>query len=256
MHNSPNRTADWFGWANAVITELIPTAALIIIARRRRTGASIGYPMFLLVVAVLLSMTAQLAVAQPSVFGWMVSALPALAFFALSKLVFTATRPTQQPQQPRPSTTVPAVTPAPVAPAPSADIAPATGRPAARKTTAAKPRTTPGKTPAKKTTTPQRTPAKKTTTPAAAPAIPAVPVPAEPGTAAPVSSGLVELLPGARLVVDSHRQAHGEPITPGQLAVRMRVPTTTAEQILNHLNQLIKPTTTGPHNGAPIGARQ
>src|SRR5262249_18794010 len=80
MHNSPAHTADWFGWPKAVIPELTPTAALIIIARRRRIGVPIGYPTFLLVVAVGLSLTAQLAVAQPSVFGWMVSALPALAF--------------------------------------------------------------------------------------------------------------------------------------------------------------------------------
>src|SRR5262249_52271522 len=71
MHNSPTGTHGWFGWANAVITELIPTAALIIIARRRRHGGPIAYPMFLLVIAVGLSLTAQLAVARPSVFGWM-----------------------------------------------------------------------------------------------------------------------------------------------------------------------------------------
>jgi hypothetical protein len=94
LANSPHGTADWFGWANAVISELIPTASLIEIGRRRRRNphhAKIGYPMVLLVAAVSVSLTAQLAVAQPSVFGWMVSALPALAFFALSKLVFTAT---------------------------------------------------------------------------------------------------------------------------------------------------------------------
>src|SRR6184192_3481049 len=67
MHNSPTHTAGWFGWANAVITELIPTAALIIIARRRRTDARIAYPMFLLIIAIGLSLTAQLAVARPTV---------------------------------------------------------------------------------------------------------------------------------------------------------------------------------------------
>src|SRR4029450_13324819 len=97
MKNSPTGPGAWFGWPNAVITELIPTAALIVIARRRRTGTPIGYPMLLLVVAVGLSLTAQLAVAQPSVFGWMVSALPALAFFALSKLVFATRPPTPVP---------------------------------------------------------------------------------------------------------------------------------------------------------------
>src|SRR4051794_13818144 len=113
--------------------------------------------MVLLVAAVSVSLTAQLAVAQPSVFGWMVSALPALAFFALSKLVFTATapRPTLDP--------VTDSTPA-TAPAPSTDITQDTVRPAAapRKTRA----TSPAKkaSPAKKT--PARTPAKKTTAPA------------------------------------------------------------------------------------------
>jgi hypothetical protein len=94
LANSPTGTPDWFGWANAVISELIPTAALIEIGRRRRAGKPTGYPMVLLLAAVAVSLTAQLAVAEPTVFGWIVSALPALAFFALSKLVFTATKPT------------------------------------------------------------------------------------------------------------------------------------------------------------------
>ena len=52
MRNAPAGTGSWFGWANAVITELIPTASLIIIAQRRRTGASIVYPITLLLIAV------------------------------------------------------------------------------------------------------------------------------------------------------------------------------------------------------------
>jgi hypothetical protein len=246
MHNSPVRTGDWFGWANAVITELIPTAALIVIARRRRTGTPIGYPMFLLVVAVGLSLTAQLAVARPTVFGWMVSALPALAFFALSKLVFTATRPTNP---------VPALEPATVAPAASTLDSPAraTARPVAKKTTATM------KTPAKstaKTNTPRRTPAKKTTAPATVSTTPTDPADTGARPAAPVSTdnGLTHLLPGARIIADAHRQANGEPITAGQLAVRMRVPTATAEHILTTLNDLTKPASITAHNGTPMGA--
>ena len=47
LDNSPDGTADWFGWANAVISELIPTAAIIEIGRRRRRTAavSVRYPM-------------------------------------------------------------------------------------------------------------------------------------------------------------------------------------------------------------------
>ncbi|MEU5549160.1 DUF2637 domain-containing protein [Micromonospora sp. NPDC047793] len=89
MANSPAGTGDWFGWANAAISELLPLAALLTIRQRRRTGGPIGYPMFLLVCAVSLSLAAQLAVAKPGLSGWLLSAVPALAFLGLSKLVFS-----------------------------------------------------------------------------------------------------------------------------------------------------------------------
>ncbi|MEV6707767.1 DUF2637 domain-containing protein [Micromonospora wenchangensis] len=91
MANSPTGTGDWFGWANAAISELLPLAALLTIRRRRRTGGPVGYPLFLLVCAVALSLAAQLAVARPSLSGWLLSAVPALAFLGLSKLVFSTT---------------------------------------------------------------------------------------------------------------------------------------------------------------------
>lgn len=89
MANSPAGTGDWFGWANAAISELLPLAALLTIRQRRRTGGPIGYPMFLLVCAVALSLAAQLAVAKPGLSGWLLSAVPALAFLGLTKLVFS-----------------------------------------------------------------------------------------------------------------------------------------------------------------------
>jgi|HigsolmetaAR206D_1030411.scaffolds.fasta_scaffold05061_3 hypothetical protein len=98
MNNSPAGTGDWFGWANAAISELIPLAALLTIRRRRRVGGPIGYPMFLLVAAVALSLSAQLAVAKPGISGWLLSAVPALAFLGLSKLVLT-TKPALVPAQ-------------------------------------------------------------------------------------------------------------------------------------------------------------
>ncbi|EEP73083.1 hypothetical protein MCAG_03410 [Micromonospora sp. ATCC 39149] len=91
MANSPTGTGDWFGWANAAISELLPLAALLTIRRRRRTGGPVGYPLFLLVCAVALSLAAQLAVARESLSGWLLSAVPALAFLGLSKLVFSTT---------------------------------------------------------------------------------------------------------------------------------------------------------------------
>lgn len=100
MRHVPAGTPDAFGWVNAVISELVPVAALLTIRQRRRTGAPIGYPLFLLIAAGALSLSAQLAVAQPSPSGWLLSAVPALAFMALVKLVFTSTAPIEKPEAP------------------------------------------------------------------------------------------------------------------------------------------------------------
>jgi hypothetical protein len=89
MRHAPTGTPDAFGWVNAVISELVPVAAFLTIKRRRRTGDPIGYPLALLIAAATLSLAAQLAVAQRSPSGWLLSAVPALAFMALVKLIFT-----------------------------------------------------------------------------------------------------------------------------------------------------------------------
>src|SRR3954447_15110186 len=65
MRHAPAGTPDRFGWVNAVISELVPVAAVLTTPRRRRTGDSIRYPLFLLIAAAALSLAAQLAVAQP-----------------------------------------------------------------------------------------------------------------------------------------------------------------------------------------------
>jgi hypothetical protein len=91
MRNVPPGTPSAFGWANAVISELVPVAALLTIRRRRRAGTPITYPVVLLIASALLSLSAQLAVASPSLAGWLLSAVPALAFMALIKLVFLGT---------------------------------------------------------------------------------------------------------------------------------------------------------------------
>jgi hypothetical protein len=96
MRNSPAGTPDWFGWANATISELVPTACALVIRRRRRSGAPVGYPLGLLAAAVSLSLAAQLAVAKPGPSGWLLSAVPALAFLALTKLVLS-TKPATTP---------------------------------------------------------------------------------------------------------------------------------------------------------------
>lgn len=124
MHNVPTGTGGWFGWANAVISELTPTAAGIEIRRRKRQHRPIAYPMAVLIAAAALSLTAQVAQARHSITGWLVAAVPALAFLALSKLVLSRSATTTQPAS-RPNDGLPAqppsepVThPAPAEPAP------------------------------------------------------------------------------------------------------------------------------------------
>lgn len=92
MDNSPEGTGDWFGWANAVISELTPIAAGLEIRRRKRNGQKAGYPLAVLVASAAFSISAQLAVAKPGITGGLIAALPALAFLALTKLVMS--RPT------------------------------------------------------------------------------------------------------------------------------------------------------------------
>jgi len=99
MLHSPPGTGQWFGWANAVISELTPTAAALAIRRRKRRHQPVAYPMTLLATAAALSLTAQVAEATPSPTGWIVAAIPALAFLALTKLVLS------EPAAPAPTTT-------------------------------------------------------------------------------------------------------------------------------------------------------
>lgn len=89
MHNVPTGTGDWFGWANAVASELTPTVAVLDMRRRRRAGKPTTYPVVVLVCSVALSLSAQFACARASVSGWLLAAVPAIAFLALTKMVLT-----------------------------------------------------------------------------------------------------------------------------------------------------------------------
>src|SRR5215470_11029837 len=91
MHNSPPGTGGWFGWANAIISELTPTAAGLEIRRRRRHNRPVAYPMTVVAAAAALSLAAQVSQATHTPTGWLVAALPALAFLALTKLVLGRT---------------------------------------------------------------------------------------------------------------------------------------------------------------------
>ncbi|MEH0984706.1 hypothetical protein [Micromonospora sp. CPCC 205556] len=195
LANSPAGTGEWFGWANAVVSELVPIACLLTIRRRRRAGAPIGYPLFLLIAAAGLSLAAQLAVAKPGPSGWLLSAVPALAFMALVKLVLAPaptiadTTPTVEQVEPIRVQVAEQVTPEP---APPAAITP----------------------------TPEPTPT-PVTEPTPAPA-------AEPE---PVTVP-THLLPPARFAAVQHEQATGAPITAAELADRLDVTPALAGQLL------------------------
>jgi len=117
MRHVPAGTPSAFGWVNAVISELVPVAAFLTIRRRQRTGAAIGYPVVLLLASAALSLAAQLAVASPSPSGWLLSAVPALAFMALVKLVFAT--PADSPPPPVEPTPPPADNQLPAEPEPA-----------------------------------------------------------------------------------------------------------------------------------------
>ena len=135
MHNSPARTGDWFGWANAMVSELIPLAAGLEARRRMRHFGRAGiYPIALIIGAVALSLTGQFAEATHSVSGWLISAVPAIGFLALVKLVLSSpAAPTAEVVDQADTTTSIISGPAhPVVPATVIEPAPAHLLPAAR----------------------------------------------------------------------------------------------------------------------------
>ncbi|MFG2109722.1 hypothetical protein [Micromonospora chersina] len=176
-------------------------------------------------------------------------AVDGLMLMATSALLATGNRTT------RPTELVPAPAPATTAEAPSSDI-PASPlvRPAA-----ATPATAPDTDTNPEPIAPVNplTSGEDTDTPTTVEPIPdttdtdTTPAPVAPQ---PATAGLPPaLLSNARLVAAAHAKAHGEPINPGQLAVRLRVPTHTAADLLTALNN---PTTINDHqhNGTAVGA--
>ncbi|MTK05165.1 DUF2637 domain-containing protein [Micromonospora sp. CP22] len=98
-HGQPH----WIGWANAVAVELMAIYLGLELRARRRAGRPVGLVGSLLVAFALLSLAAQVAEAEPSVWGWIVAAVPSLAFLALVKVVLSnapGTPPAVKPNQP------------------------------------------------------------------------------------------------------------------------------------------------------------
>ncbi|MFI1191829.1 hypothetical protein ACH4T9_00900 [Micromonospora sp. NPDC020750] len=202
LANSPTGTGQWFGWANAVISELVPIACLLTIRRRRRLGAPIGYPLFLLLAAAGLSLAAQLAVAKPGISGWLLSAVPALAFMALVKLV--------------------------LAPAHTADNTAPSAKPAESIHVQV----------AEQVTTEPAPPAAITPTPAPVPEPVSTPVIEPEPVTVPAPEPVdvpTHLLPMARFAAVQHEQNTGSPITPVELADRLDITPAAAGQLLTTL---------------------
>jgi hypothetical protein len=91
---------DWIGWANAVAVELMAIYLGLEIRTRRRAGQPVGFVGVLLVAFAALSLAAQVAEAEPSVWGWTVAAVPSLAFLALVKVVLSSTPTTDDTPAP------------------------------------------------------------------------------------------------------------------------------------------------------------
>lgn len=226
MSNSQHGTGSWFGWANAIISDLTPTAAGIEIRRRKRHRQPVGYPMAILIAAAVLSLSAQVAEAPPTLSGWISSAVPALAFLALTKLILS--RPGGKKEEP------------------------------ACATTASKPVAMAGTSPTTTATAPA------TTTPIASPATSAdgdlTTAPAGRSTVPvfthdlnPAPSG--QLLMAARMAAFAHQQATGQPITLGQLAERMNIPERQAESLLAYLGDTASPPVTAVNGTVSNGSR-
>ena len=97
MRNAPTGTGSWFGWANAVITELVPAAAGIEVRRRKRDHRPVTYPMAVLITDAAVSLAAQLSDAIHTLGGALAFALPALGFLALTKLALSRAHPKEEP---------------------------------------------------------------------------------------------------------------------------------------------------------------
>ena len=224
MSSVPAHTPSWFGWANAVITELVPAAAGIEIRRRKRQHRPVTYPMTILITDAVISIAVQLSDAKHTLGGSLAFALPALAFLALTKLVLS--RSGHNPAKEDPEC---AAQPASVSNASTRSPA-STLKATAAATATATTSTTPS-TPDSHSSSPDAR--ALTVSPAliSSPSREVQPVPSE------------QLRMSAGMIAFNHRVATGQPITPGELAGRLSVPPALAESLLEHLDGTPPPVT-------------
>ncbi|ASR35552.1 DUF2637 domain-containing protein [Prauserella marina] len=121
----------WLAWATAIVIEGMAVVAGFEIRRDHHAGKTtlLTFPVVVFVGAFVVQMAAQVELAEPSIFGWLVAAMPALGFLVVVKLLLrkpapntdtettTATEPTKtdtepqteptRPAQPEPEPTIP-----------------------------------------------------------------------------------------------------------------------------------------------------
>lgn len=238
MRNVPPGTGSWLGWANAVITELVPAAAGIEIRRRKRQQPPrpVIYPMTILIADAVISIAVQLSDALHTLAGGVAFALPALAFLALTKLVLSRSRTVTAPEETQ-------------CPVPTEPEEPDYAPPASRSGAPIQPPdlTSQGTAPATATAS--------TTSAPPEPSAPAVPVP----TAFPSDGGIrpvpsAQLLASARMTAFAHQQQTGNPITAGEISSRLGIPPSLAESLLDHIDGT-PPSVTHANGTAVNGSR-
>ena len=127
----------WLAFADAAVLETLAVSMGLEVRRRRRNREAAGFAATVLVAAVALQLSAQVAQAPLTFWGWTMAALPAVGFLLLAKVAMNrapgtaqelaqATAPTwpaaQRPPTERRPTERP-VRPSRVAPEPPADVA-------------------------------------------------------------------------------------------------------------------------------------
>ncbi|MCP2340401.1 DUF2637 domain-containing protein [Actinomadura rupiterrae] len=201
----------WMAWAVAVCIDLTCVMAARERHRDKRTDRATGrltWPTLVLAGGVVLSLAANLAQADPSIWGWLTAATPAGAFLvAVSMLERRAAGGRAGAAR---DASVPAVPPS----FGNADAEPSPTLPVRD-------------VPRPEAASVNHDEDERQTAPIAAPAHRS-PVPAKPAPAAP-------LVAFARRVADEHRTRHGQPITADALRARLGVSDQLARDLLGHL---------------------
>ncbi|TNY38090.1 DUF2637 domain-containing protein [Thermomonospora catenispora] len=234
----------WMAWAVAVCIDLTCVMAARERQRDKRTGrttARISWPTCVLVGGILLSLAANLAQAEPTVWGWVTAGTPAAAFLVAVSMLErrTTARPAARPDgsssagmavppsfgrpdlpSPSPSSPVPpSPVPSPVPSSVSSLVGVEEGtRPAL---------TTPDPSSVREGQTeiplPDSSSSPKTTGPGRSSSV---------GSSAGPAAALVDF---ARQVAAEHQAKHGRPITRDALRARLKVSNQLASELLRHI---------------------